>query len=257
MHTAESTSFDNKHHLTYKDTGKSHIYTLNGKRIPGATTVGAAYPKGEGLIRWLVKQGIEEYEAKTKMTKAAAIGKIVHKYAECHMTDKKFDWFEVDQSEDSQVIRNCITQYDLWSGRHPEDKLYAAEILVASPSLNVATQIDLLVIRDGEVIVRDYKTGKKIYISALHQTALGRIMAREWLDVKCDQLEIVKFSKEPETIPFETSIVNNKGITINGTFLEYDGLLDELENQVQRNVGTYRHSTSVEKLLTNYYDSQR
>lgn len=257
MVTAKSTSFDGQHNLEYTDTGKTHIYRLDGIRVPGATTVGACYPKGEGLIRWMVKQGIEEFDNKTKMRAAAAIGKVVHKYAECHMQNEEFNWALVDGADDAAIIRSCIQQYDAWVAAHPDDKCNGTELLVASPTLKVATQIDLVVERNGEIITRDYKTGKKIYISALHQTVLGRRMLREWLNIESTKLEVLKFSKDPDAIPFEYCTVDNTGLCINGEVIEYPSLLDELDAQVARNVGTYRHTKSVEKLLDAYYESKR
>lgn len=252
-----STSFDGLHNLEYTDTGKTHIYKLDGKRVPGATTVGACYPKGEGLIRWMVAQGLEEYDKKTKLNKAGAIGKVVHSYAECHMTGREFDWGLVDGAEDANIIRDCIRQYDAWAAAHPEDKLYMAEGLIASPTLQVASQIDLVLIRNGEVIIRDYKTGKKIYISALHQTILYRRMLREWHNIQSNKLEILKFTKEPDSSPFETCVVDNTGLTINGTFFEREGLLELLESQTVRNIETYRHIHSVEKILNDYYKGDK
>lgn len=249
----KSISFDGLHTLEYTDTGKTHIYKIDGVRCPGATTVGAMYPKGKGLERWLVAQGIEAYDKQTKLKAAGAIGRVVHKYAEAHMTGTNFDWGLVDGADDSNIIRDCIQQYDALVATFPDDKLYAAEALVASPSLMVASQIDLVLIRDGKVLIRDYKTGKKIYISALHQTVLYRRMCREWLNIQCDTLEIFKFSKDPGTIPVETCLVTNDGMTLNDTWLPYEGLLDELEAQTVRNIQTYRHTNGPEKLLSNYY----
>lgn len=255
--TSESRSFDGQHHLTYNDTGKTHIYRLDGERVPGATTVGAYFPKGEGLIRWLIQQGMDEYMKKTKLTKAGAIGKVVHKYAECHMTGTEFDWALVDEAEDANIIRDCLQQYDNLTAQYPDDRLYAAEVLVASPTLKVASQIDLVLVREGEVIIRDYKTGKKVYISALHQTVLYRRMVREWLNIECNKLEIFKFSKEPDTVPVEVCTVDKEGMTLNNTRMDYPGLLDELEAQTVRNIQTYRHANGVEKLLTKYYEGRK
>lgn len=257
MRTSESTSFDGLHHLTYTDTGKTHIYKLDGERVPGATTPGACYPKGPGLIRWMIAQGLEEYDNKTKLNKAGAIGRVVHKFAECHMTAQEFDWALVDGAEDAGIIRDCIRQYEALAGQNPDDKLYMAEGLVASPTLRVASQIDLVLVRNGKVVIRDYKTGKKVYVSALHQTVLYRRMLREWCNIECNELEIFKFSKEPDSIPVEICTVDNTGLTINGQLIEREGLLEELERQTVRNIETYRHAQTVESILTKYYEKRK
>jgi hypothetical protein len=251
-----STSFDGLHTVEFVD-GKRRYYKLDGERVPGATTVGACYPKGEGLIRWMIAQGLEEYDKKTKLKKAADIGKIVHEYAYAHMTKGVFNWGLVDGSDDADVVRECIHQYDQWAQQHPDDEPYMAEALVASPTLLVASHIDLVLCRDGHVIVRDYKTGKKIYVSALHQTVLYRRMLREWHDLHADALEILKFSKDPNIPKFEYLYVTNEGMDVNGTKYEYKGLLDELEKQTVRNVETFRHVSTVEKILNEHYKTHK
>jgi hypothetical protein len=82
-------------------------------------------------------------------------------------------------------------------------------------------------------------------------------MVREWLNIQCNKLEIFKFSKEPDTIPVETCTIDNAGMTINGTHIAHEKLLDELEAQTVRNIQTYRHANSVEKLLTKYYEENK
>jgi hypothetical protein len=77
------------------------------------------------------------------------------------------------------------------------------------------------------------------------------------LNLDIHKLEILKFSKEPDTVPFETCIVTADGMTLNGHELVYPGLLDELEAQAARNTLTYRHSRTVEKMLSDYYDPKK
>lgn len=250
-----STSFDGKHTIELNPV--THIYKLDGKRVPGSTTVGATYPKGEGLIKWLIKQGIEEYESKKKLTQAAEIGKLVHHYSYCAALKLPFDWALVDASDDAATIRECIRQFDDWHFKHPEDEICFVESVVGLPEYMVGGQIDKVVKRGDKVIVRDYKTSKKVYISALHQVALYKIMLKVWHNVDVDELEILKFSKDSETSKFEWAVVSADAIDINGHRIEIPGVMAALEDQALRNIKTYRHTHQVEKKLLDYYDPRK
>lgn len=249
-----STSFDGLHHIEL-DPNK-HRYILDGKRVVGSTTVGATYPKGEGLIRWLIKQGIEEYDLKRKLTQASDIGKLVHHYSYCEALKIPFDWSLVDDSPDAAIVRRCLTQFDEWHGRNQEDEICFVEAVVGSPSLQVGGQIDKVVRRGDKMRVRDYKTGKRIYISALHQTVLYKLMLKEWHNIDIDELEVLKFSKDSESV-FEYALIGKNSIEINGNIIEIPGIMKELEEQTVRNVLTYRHASLVEKKLLDYYDPKK
>lgn len=234
----ESKSFDGKHTLVFDE--EKHTYHLNGKRIPGATTVGAAYPKGDGLIRWMIKQGIEEYDTKKKLKAAADIGTILHDYAFAVETSTPFDYSRVTGHKDSAIIESCIVKFQEWLSANADEVLHN-EIIVASPTLEVGGKIDTVRQRGELILVSDYKTSSGIYISAFHQTALYKRMMKEWYNMDTAGLEIVKFGKKPTDKVFESCFVTNEGCLLNGVFTEHPGLMDELEAQAVRNVATYRH----------------
>jgi hypothetical protein len=246
----KSTSVDGQHELKLDE--EAHRYYMDGKRCAGTTTVGGAYPKGEGLLKWMIRQGIEAYESGKKMKDAADIGTLVHDYAYSLEKGLEFDWNRVLQHKDAKKVNACIEQFKKWKETNT-DEVLMSEFIVGSPLLRVGGKIDSLRKRGDVVILSDWKTAKKVYVSALHQLALYRRMCREWLGIKVDALEIVRFGKDGT---LEVAYADDSGLTIDGRKFDHPGLLIELEQQAERNALTYRHQAKVEKILTNYYEEQ-
>jgi hypothetical protein len=146
----------------------------DGNRVPGATTVGHVYPKGEGLIRWLIEQGIAEYDAKTALEKGGDIGTILHDYAERYELGRQgFDWHAVDTSPHKEEIKRVLERFVEWR-RGNKDTVLMMEELCALPALHVAGRIDTLREREGlGLVLSDYKTTKSIYVTHLLQVVGG------------------------------------------------------------------------------------
>jgi hypothetical protein len=153
-----SVSLDGLHTLEFNE--RTHRYKLDGNRVPGATTIGAVYPKGEGLIRWLIEQGIKEYEAKTALEKGGDVGSWLHNYAEGYELEwakGSFDWAAVNASANKSEIHLVIERFIEWR-RTNVDEVLMMEELCASPSLNLGGRIDTLRDRKGlGLVLSDYK----------------------------------------------------------------------------------------------------
>jgi hypothetical protein len=247
----ESVSKDGLHRLEFDDV--LHKYWLDGQPVPGATAVGSAYPKGEGLIKWMIKQGIEEYESKTKLKKAGEIGTVLHAFAEAYEKGQEFDYAKVEQHEYRDEIERVIGAFKVYKSQN-QDKILLAEEIIASPDLRAAGKFDILSERGDKLVLKDYKTGKSIYVSALLQVGGGyRRMLREWLGVQPQMIEIVKFPKDAKG-ELEVLTADNEGFTVNGKRVLVPNLFQHLEDQYARNLGTWRFQHAVEGALSGYYD---
>jgi len=252
-----SVSHDGLHTLEFNE--GTHRYKLNGERVPGATTIGGVYPKGEGLIRWMIEQGIKEYEDKTAMQKGGDVGSVLHDYAERYELGKHgFDWHAVETSPFEKDIRRVIALFIEWRQGN-KDTVLMMEELCASPTLKVGGRIDTLREREGlGLVLSDYKTSKSIYISHLIQVIGGyRRMLREWYDMDVPYVEIVKFPKQ-EDQAMETLLCDANGWvrTVSGIAaprVEVPNLFQRVEDQFERNMGTYMFQKDIENVLTPPY----
>lgn len=206
-----------------------HKYWLNGDTIPGSTTViKAGYPKSEALVKWMIKQGIEEYETGTKLKKAADIGSFVHKFAyltELNKTEELKDLQTIiNTQKDRKQIRNGIGLFQAWRSTEGGQNKYAEQI-ICSPSLKVAGTFDRLDEVGGKIRLRDYKTSSGIYIDQFIQLGGYALQLKEWFGIKVDELEVVRFGKTDAKV--ETKLIDDKIV------------IRDLQDQFERCVKTY------------------
>lgn len=246
-----STSYDGKHTLEFRVS--SHRYQLDGEPVRGATTIGSVYPKGEGLIKWLIDQGPEAYESRKVLKDAGNIGTILHTYAECYETKADFDWKQVEGHEHEQTIRRVIDRFTVWRAGN-SDEVVRAEDIIASPSLRVGGRIDTLRRRETlGLVLSDYKTAKDIYITHLIQVIGGyRRMAREWLNLDVPYVEIVTFPKLAKD-DMKILLADKDGWVKDGVRTDIPNLFEKVEMQFERNAATYQFQKEVEEVLTPPY----
>jgi len=225
-------------HLLIFDEDK-HRYTLDGNRVPGSTTFGkGGYPVGEQLIGWMAAQAsiytakmiqrlrknnpnrIIEGELLAKIVKkskkasakvakrAAGIGTIVHDYAYLTEIGRAREGLQMlsehESHPDWDKINNGIKKYEVWREQNKGETVLL-EAIVASVVHQYGGKFDHLSIRNGLLILSDYKTSNGIYVDQFIQLASYAIAIEEWLDkwlaqyglpLKVGGLEVLRFGKE-------------------------------------------------------------
>lgn len=226
MATKDLESTSNGHKLKFN--AVTHRYWLDGKPIKGVSSIKDAYPKGDGLTNWKIKQGIEqalpmyktwfaangfdavpsqyqfkeiidelmiEVKKEKKSKKAADIGTLLHEYAYCVENHLPFDAELVKNHPDREKVQNAIINFDTWySGC--KDIVIKSEQIVASWSHWFAGTFDRLVMRDGLLFLCDFKTSGSIGLEHKIQLAAYSIAIREWLGMEVQGYEIERFDKD-------------------------------------------------------------
>lgn len=226
MNNAETvTSQSNDHILEFN--AKSHRYRLKKsgtdmfRPVVSVTTVGRAFPQSEALVKWRIKQGIEEYISGEKLSKAGEIGTFSHSIF------NQIEKGENPHIPDIKEIQNCVRLFKKCrEERLSKDKILKAEAIMASPTRMVAGTLDRLVERSGKIILSDFKTNSGIYDSALFQLAGYSILLEEWFGIVPDVWEILRFGKTDEDYEFRE--VREKDV------------MKDYQDQWNRNVDTYR-----------------
>ena len=225
-------------HILLFDEAK-HRYTLDGNRIPGATTFGkGGYPTSEQLVGWQaaeaakyavrIVQRLRKYKperiiegellakivkkskkASAKVAKrAAGIGTIVHDYAYLTEIGRAREALQMlsehEEHTDWEKINNGVKKYEVWREQNKGETVLL-EAIVASVVHQYGGKFDHLSIRNGLLILSDYKTSNGIYVDQFIQLASYAIAIEEWLDqwlkqyglpLKVGGLEILRFGKE-------------------------------------------------------------
>jgi len=213
------------HRLEFNPKTHRYYLTIKGatKRRPvvSATTTNGGFPTSEALIKWRIKQGIEEYISGDKLQKASEIGTFSHQF-----------FYDVEQGREVDVpkipeVQNIVRLHGEWYAKEGKnDEVLFREQIMAHPEHMVAGTMDRMCKRDGKIILQDYKTSKGVYDSAFFQLGWYSILSEYWLGIKPDVWEILRFGKEDDD--YETKKKNNP---------------DEMEDYRQqslRNLETYR-----------------
>lgn len=226
MATKDLESTSNGYQLKFN--AATHRYWMNGKPIKGVSSIKDAYPKGDGLTNWKIKQGIEqalpmynrffkdngidaipkptylkeiiddlmvEVKKEKKSKKAADIGTLLHEYAYCKENHLSFDMAQVTEHIDRDKVENAIANFEAWHSTC-KDIVVKSEQIVGSWTHWFAGTFDRLVSRNGLIVLSDFKTSGSIGVEHKIQLAAYRIAIREWLGIEVQGLEILRFDKE-------------------------------------------------------------
>lgn len=226
MATKDLESTSHGHVLKYNNA--VHRYWMDGKPIKGVTGIKDAYPKGDALTNWKIKQGIEqalpmykewfmlhgidavptdvqfktiidelmvEVRKEKKTKKAADIGTVLHDYAYCKENNLPFDVDQVLKHPDREKVENAIANFETWHATC-KDVVVKSEQIVGSWTHWFAGTFDRLVMREGKLILCDFKTSGSMSVDHKIQLAGYRIAAQEWLGLDIAGLEVERFDKD-------------------------------------------------------------
>lgn len=187
-----STDITGKHTLEFLQ--KVHRYRLDGEWIPGATDVKKGYPPSRQLIRYWIKQGLEEFDGGFKLKASADVGTITHNYCHALRTNGQFDPSKIIGHKDEEKIRRRLSEVDRWVKDRSNEELVMAEKICASPVHKFAGKFDVLVRVDGKLRLQDYKSAKGFFEDHFLQAGGYALMVDHWYGLKVEELEIIRFN---------------------------------------------------------------
>lgn len=231
----QSQSGDN--YLTFDDV--EHTYTLNGKLVPGGSSLPKMLPTPIFLRKWETGQGVayaieqlklcpepvaklpqyllDEIITKSKSAgqrvakKAANIGSIVHEWAEADGNNNTARIAELDkiinEHPDREKILLCLREYKKWnleSGYETVD----AEQVIASVKYGWGGKYDRFSLLKSKKIMIDFKTSSGIFLE--HKVQVGGCYnqaMKEWRDIELDGIDLVRFGKDGS---FEHELITRK-----------------------------------------------
>lgn len=144
-------------------------YKIDGKRVPGTTTIISRFKESGGLIHWAWSLGIEGQDYRKVRDDAADAGTLGHLMIEAHIRGKEFP----KESEYDPTIwfkaQSSYTAFQKWAG---QTKLTPVETEVAMTCAchRFGGTLDVMLV-DGELALGDWKTGNAVYIDHLCQLA--------------------------------------------------------------------------------------
>ncbi len=179
------------------------IYKVDGKRVPGTTTVTGIMAK-PALIGWANKMGLQGIDTRSYVDEKADIGHCAHYMIESHLKKAVPDLSEyapvvVDQAE------NGYLRFLDWIGGR-DLKLIDSEMQLVSAAHRFGGTADVYCKLGDLYTLIDIKTSESgIYPDMLHQVSAYVMLLRE-NDYQVDQAIIVRVGRT-EDGGFETRMV--------------------------------------------------
>lgn len=172
----------------------AHIkYKIKQTVVPSVTTILSRYKNSIGLIIWSNKLGLEGKSYHSELNKAAEIGTNLHELAQSHIEKTEYEL------PDNEITQNCFDKFLTWWGEFSnEHEVIFCEQSFTSKLYEYGGTADLLVKKDDEYILVDFKTSKSIYPDYLIQGSAYRQMIEEKYNYKISKFIVARFGKDSD-----------------------------------------------------------
>ncbi len=159
-----------------------HGYWVDGKRVPGTTTIIGRFKDSSALLHWAFKQG-QEGKARLygEAEKAADIGTIAHEMIEAHVNG--FDPAHILDEHNTRNVSmdmkikatNAFNMFREWESQTGLELLSRyQEIQLVSPMYMFGGTPDAIGKINGKIVLLDWKTSNGVYPDYLLQLAAYR-----------------------------------------------------------------------------------
>jgi len=169
------------------------IYKILQKVVPSVTTILSRFKNSIGLIIWSNKLGLEGKSYHQEINKAADIGTNVHELAQSHI-----EGIVYELPRDETVLK-CFYKFLEWWNEYSKDcEVIFCEQSFTSKLYQYGGTADLLVKKDDEYILVDFKTSKDIYPDFVIQGSAYKQMIEEKYNYKISKFIVARFGKDTD-----------------------------------------------------------
>lgn len=168
-------------------------YLIDGKRVPGVTTILSRFKESGGLIHWAWKLGMEGKDYREVRDQAADAGTIAHAMMEAHIKNAPFDASQYDLA----MIERAKPAFDAfleWA-TNSRFEVTETEVPLVSKAYRFGGTRDAILI-SGKRAIGDWKTSNSIYPEMLCQLAAYGILDEEAGNVIEGGFHLLRFSKQ-------------------------------------------------------------
>lgn len=169
--------------------------TIDGKRVPGVTTIVGRFKDAGGLIHWAHKIGLEGGDINEVRDHAASAGKIAHQWIDDVIHERpRTDYPDVDPD---LIIKatSAVDAFDAW-------RLQVTLEIVDTERPHVSEEhrfggtYDAVARIAGKLALLDWKTSNKIYSDYVVQLAAYRQLYLERTGEKLSGAHLLRVGKE-------------------------------------------------------------
>ena len=166
----------------------------DGTVVPGVTTVTGLLSK-PSLVRWANKLGLEGIDSSLVTEQSARIGTLAHAMIRASLLGESFDP-DLTDPEELQQAEEAFRCFLRWREGHSLRPILCETSLV-SAKLRYGGTPDCYCILDGEPVLLDFKTGKRIYDEYFVQlAAYARLLQEQGYPVR--ELRVLRLCRSEE-----------------------------------------------------------
>lgn len=173
-------------------------YRLDGKRVPGTTTIAGVVKESGGLIHWAWKLGMDGIDYRSVRDSAADAGTLAHAMVEASLS-KNDPEAALSGAEDgvADAARRAFKSYQQWA-RGSALEVLAQEVSLVSREYRYGGTLDAVGWVNGELCLLDWKSSNALYADYLLQIAAYKHLWDENnpKDVIGGGFHLCRFSKE-------------------------------------------------------------
>lgn len=208
---------------------KAHtVYKVDGKRVPGVTTILGVLNK-PALVKWANNLGLQGVDSTKYVDALATIGTCAHYLVECEWKGEEPDLSEYDPDTIDKA-ENALLSFWEWRKGKDIDPLLVEEPLV-SDSLRYGGTIDCYARVDGVNTLIDLKTSRGIFSEHIHQLAAYRQLLME-NGYEVDNVRILRIGRD-ESEGFEERVYTPEQLEPHWEIFEHCRAIYELQKAVR------------------------
>lgn len=177
---------DNKIHTVYK--------LEDGTRVPSVTTIIGILDK-PAIVHWAWQQGVAGLDYRKVRDESALTGTLVHYLALCKLKGEEPDLSDYSPNEIT-AAQASVDKLEVWLGQHKIEPILLETPLV-SETYKFGGTMDFYGKIDGRLAMRDFKTGKDVYIESYYQLAAYNTLIMENGYEPAESLGVILLSKDP------------------------------------------------------------
>lgn len=172
-------------------------YKIDGKRIPGVTTITGRFKDSGGLIAWAWQQGRDGKDFRETRDTAATAGTAVHSMIECDWSGKPFD-STIYKPDVLEKAEHAYLAYLAWK-EQTRLAIVHSELALISQKYEFGGTLDAIMVQ-GKLCLGDYKSSNGVYPDMLVQVAGGYAVLwdENYPDEPLDGMQLIRFSKPTE-----------------------------------------------------------
>lgn len=160
----------------YSPTGNHTMYfNKMGNEVPSATTILKILNKPQ-LVKWANYLGFQHLHVDAVLNEASTLGTIVHYFINSILSNNYIIYIP-DGTVPTDLLYSYINRFKIWFKTHTVEPIFLEKSLLSD---KFGGTIDFYGIIDGEYVLLDFKTSKKIRLSMFLQLALYTILLEEY-----------------------------------------------------------------------------